>query len=120
MIKINNYFFEVEDYEERVEEVGKSRRSFSGKLLTDYISSYKTFKIEMSNLSPERHGQLLYLVHKNRGDNSVPSEHLVFTSLTGEELIIDIPINGFKYNLEKGEEESYKWRLTLEEVVASG
>lgn len=121
VIKIDNFFFEVSDIEYEYKEIGSSKRTYNGTIRNNYIGTYKTFKLTIDNLSAERHGQLLYLVSKNR-KNDTPAEHLVFNNLSndeylnGETLVVDIPLNKYSFKRLEGKKEKYQWELTLEEI----
>lgn len=116
MIQIEKYFFEVVNYNVVPIEVGNTNVSFSGKNHIDYINKYHKFELSMTNLSSQRHSQLLFLVNKNRGEGFSEPSNLRYVDLNGKEYTVDIPIEGYDYNLEKGEGETYAWDLTLVEV----
>jgi hypothetical protein len=116
MIQLENYFFEVSDYDEKIIEIGNSNRSFSGKNHIDYINRYRQFQIGLKGISEEMHSNLLWLVSLNRGLNG-EAKNLRYISLDNKEYSVDIGLNGYKFNIEKGKDKlSYEWNLTLLEV----
>lgn len=126
MIKINNYFFEVEDIEINPNEQGNSRRAWNGYFHNNCVSKYLTVKIKITDLSLEEHLNLLFLLDTNRNYDNTNSEHLIFENLKdddflkGESIMVDIPVDdGYDYNRLEGDEELYEWDLTLEQVDPS-
>jgi hypothetical protein len=116
MIKIDNYFFEPTEFRKKVNENGKTIRSFSSKLHSQYTNSYMTFDIKLEGISPALHSCLLYLVNKNR-DNGTEAESLTLIDEQDNSYTVDIPIKGYDYDIEEGEEGFYWWELKLEEVI---
>lgn len=119
LVKINNYFFDISpDSKFEIKEIGESVRTYNGTNRNNIRGQYYVFDLEIEQLSPERHSQLLYLFNLNRGDNK---KHLVFNWLqddqwlSDEDIVVDIPKEGIKITRNKGKE-TYNWEVTLEEV----
>lgn len=115
--RIDNYFFEISNYDVSLNYKGQSRRSRSGKLHTDYTSRYYTFDITIEGVNKEQHNNLLYLLYKCLPEEG-EGETLSFSDdndITDKEVII--PVDGFSFERENGKKISYVWNLTLEEVI---
>lgn len=124
IIRLNNYFFyNITDYDPTEHEIGSTRRMPYGKLKTYHSVKYFTFDIQLEQLSPTQLGQFFYLNYLCKPNDDSESENLDFWSDDGEALGIEypikvfIPIDGFEFDRESGEEETYSVDLRLEEVL---
>ena len=115
MIRLGKYFFQPEDVDKEIVELGNTERSFNGTLHSGKVAEYTTITLNISHLSPAEHSHLLYILDKSR--DLEEDESLTFTDDLGEEYDVIIPVDGFNYEREKGEEETYRWELQLEEVI---
>lgn len=118
MVKINQFFFDVSKIKIKPVEVGKTNIAWNGFPHTNVIGHYYEIDLTITNLTVERQGQILYLLHLNR-PNDTPAEHLIFRNLkddkylSEEDILVDIPLNGFDPDRLEGNEELYEWDLTL-------
>jgi hypothetical protein len=124
-IRINNYFFDnVTDYTPDKKEIGTTNRMPNGTVKTQYTTEYYTFKLKLENVKSAQLGQLLYLENLCKSINDDEEQNLKFYDDTDGSALgltfpidVTIPINGFDFNREKGEEETYEVDLTLEQVL---
>ncbi|MFW6377403.1 MAG: hypothetical protein ACOCZ5_02030 [bacterium] len=115
-VQINNFFFEPTSFTPKLTIHGESRRTFSGKLHSDYSNKYHTFSLSFKQISPTELGHFLYLLNLVFPSSGVP-EDLSFTDDVGNNYTVTIPIDGFNYDREQGEKETYSVELKLEEVI---
>ena len=124
LIKINNYFFDnVTQYTPKQKKIGETRRTPNGSIHTDYTNEYWTFSLTLEGVTPTQFGQLLYLVNLVFPPNGVPQNIYFSDDTDGSALELTfpieatIPIDGYNFEREKGEEETYKWNLELWQVL---
>jgi len=117
LIKLYKYFFELTDYNIKEKRKGNTQRSRKGKVFTDYSSNkYRIFELTLDNLKEKEHYNLLFitsLVFPESGGG----QDLSFTSPSGDEYTVTIPINGYDFNLKNTEEDLWRWDITLWEVI---
>lgn len=124
-IRINNYFFDnVTNYDPKKNEIGKSTRMPNGTIKTQYTTKYYTFELKLENVKPTQLGQLMYLENLCKPSNDDEPQNLEFYDDTDGNALgvifpleVTIPINGFDFNRESGEEETYEVDLKLEQVL---
>lgn len=122
-IMINNYFFDnVTSYTPKYQQQGSSDRMPHGTFKTEYNGDFYTFTMKLEGVTPTQLGQLMYLDNLCK-PSSGSSANLEFRDDTDGSALdvtfpldVTIPINGFDFDREDGEEESYMVDLTLEEV----
>lgn len=118
MIQLDNYFFEITDYDEHEENINSYQRSRMGKLFIDYSSPFfKTFEIEIEGVNKANHNNLLYLVHLSFSEE----DGITFMNPEGDIYTVRILPDGYSYEpAGKGNKDVWDWSLTLGEVGLHG
>lgn len=115
-IQINNYFFLPTKYKRTPVEKANEKSTIDDTYRSQYFGEHYEFSITIENLSPTMHENLLSLKNLNRPYNDTPKESLELIDYRGTTYTVDIKVEGYDFNREKGKEETYKWDLELIEV----
>ncbi|MFW6377351.1 MAG: hypothetical protein ACOCZ5_01770 [bacterium] len=111
MIRIYNYFYDEDKCEPLPVIKGKTRRSFSGKVHSDYSSKYSEYSITLNNLNKKQHDQMTWLLFSLYPDTGEPLESFKFVDNVGNEFQMTIAVDGF--NIKEEEKGYYTWEFTL-------
>ena len=115
-IQLDKFFLECSEFHPSPNEEGNMNRSRNGKAYTQINYKFESFELVLEGVSPSMHSNLLYVVDKNRDWNST-AENLTLVDDLGNTYTVTIPPNSYDFDREQGEGETWKWSMTLEEVL---
>jgi len=116
MIKLDNYYFYLEEYTPNKIQEGESRHSRDGTFHKSVTAEYDEHELIFLPVNEKRHNQLLYILNKNTPEPIGLGENIDFVDDLGNEYKVSIPHDEFDFERLEGEKVKYRWEMILKVV----